>query len=576
MSIISVGGGKLGCLITNSSSNQSLLIGDFNLHTQAYIEAIRSFHTSYMQNLTNLQSCNSISKESVIAYFTRYIEDLIEVLNSLNEKYPNDLPFKEMANILRAVQGFGINCSVASEIIKLRNEMYKEKDDRESLDLSKNFDLNTFFQLIKRGDLLKAQTYFRKHPKYKRYTVPDTIESRLQPSERIFGLMNKNNDEFSKKFLMFKRQCYDYASLPDVKNDFGQICDILTGDVEFFMTLKPNWLEFIIFLCLFRDGIIKNPVEIKNEILQRFNRSQRLSDLELIFLEAFIDNMHGLAQKSSERYPAFFTAHLIDILSSLDKIDTNPQYEFDQLNYPEYYFFNYVKEIISNLSIPTEIVCDYIYFNLASLENCEQLLIYSNSIRFHVSKTDKLVSYFNSRKLYNLVFETYKLASLKCIENGNLYQAIEYSIKSSDQELMSLIKEKVLDIASDKEISDDLIRVQVRRMNLAYLNDSSAMYFLSSYIKYVDLVNSENLIEAGTALVRFFYNDRAPPLFYEKILTRSIPLFDRGLVLSSSNFFKVLKGYEQMCMMPSTSLASIQQLSFTLGQASSLSLLNSS
>jgi hypothetical protein len=102
------------------------------------------------------------------------------------------------------------------------------------------------------------------------------------------------------------------------------------------------------------------------------------------------------------------------------------------------------------------------------------------------------------------------------------------------------------------------------------------MHFLSSYIKYVDLVNSADLKEAGIALVRFFDNERAPAIFYERILTRSTNLFDRGLVLSSSNFFKVLKAYEKMSMMSSTSQSSIQQVSFTLGQASSLSLLNSS
>lgn len=578
MSKISVGGGKLSFLVTNSSllSSQSLQIGDFNLNSQPYVEAIESFHTAYMNNTRNIQSSNIQSKEYIITYYTRYIEELVKTLNDLNDKYKNDLPFKEMATILRAVQGFGIDCSMASSIISLRNEIYKEKDEREKLDLTSNFNKETFYELIKRGDLLNAKKYFTKHPNYRSSAFARNVENSLQPSDRIFGYMNRNDEDFIQKFLTIKRQSEGLARTIDVKNDFREICPILAGDLEYFMSLKPNWLEFIIFLCLFRDGIIRNPVETKNEIIQKFGSRQQFSELESIFLEAFIDNMHGLAQKLSGRFPSFFTAHLIDILSTLGKLDTNPQDEFEQMNYPEYYFLNFINEIITNKSISTELVCDYIYLNLGGLETCEDLLIYSNSIRFQVANTERLVKYFKSLKLEKLIYETYKLASLNSLQAGYLSRAVEFAIKSSNLDLKTQIQERVLQISSNEEINDDLIRVQVRSMNPNYLNDSSVMHFLSSYIKYVDLVNSADLKEAGIALVRFFDNERAPAIFYERILTRSTNLFDRGLVLSSSNFFKVLKAYEKMSMMSSTSQSSIQQVSFTLGQASSLSLLNSS
>jgi hypothetical protein len=571
MSFVTIGGGTVAWLVQNRDRlgnklpKHHLHIFDPSLKLPSISEAIKQFHFHYINNLTNLQSTNDLTKEYAITYFLRYIEELITQLYNFHEKYKNqiDLPFKEMGNILRAVQGFAVESSQALSIIKLQSDIYGKKN----INVSGDFNLNSFWQLIKAGDLQNAKAFFAKHPKYKSSLYGKHVENSLSPEKRIFGYMYKNEEEFTRAFLLFKKNSEDLSKTQEVIQDFGDISKILEGDLEFFMKLNPNWLEVLIFLCLFNTGIIKNPTQTMQVIQSKLGRP---SELEAILIEAFVDNMHLLVQKASERYPSFFIAHLVDILASLEKIDTNSQNIFEGLNYPEHYFLNFVTEIMNNKSIPVEVICDYIYFNLGGLDNCEGLMIYANAFRFQEENIERLVNYFKGRKLENLAMQTYKLAAIRSIETGHLAKAIEYSIKSKSSDLKLETEEKVLKIAS--EIDTDLIRLQVRSMKPSYLSDSSVMHFLSTFLKYIDQVNQLQIQEAGQSLVKFFENDRAPFLFYEKILLASVSLFDQGLELSSKNFFKVLQAYEKMCMQISTSPSSITLLSFTLGRASSFSL----
>lgn len=577
MSLNCIGSNNLACTFKPNYMGGRNTIGFYNLNNRSeeYLEAIKELHQVYMDKLSYFQNNPKIDSEQVVNYHVRYLDTLVNIFYSFSSKYSttNSLPFGQMGNLLRAVQGFVLDFSIARSIIKLRNELYGSVQVQPNM----NFSMAAFNALIKAGNLLEAKKLFQKHPNYLNYPQAKHIEACFNPENRVFGLMYMNEQEFLTHFEKSAAESQKVLRACEQLEDFHKICKILTGNLEYFFTLKPNWLELIIFFSLFKVGIIYNTEEVAKLII---SYCPVKPGLEKMLLTCFIDNLHSVVQQASEVFPSFFIAHLVDILAVCEKANVDPQDVFEGLNYPEYYFLNFVNEILPNPDVPLELVCDYIYHNLGAVENCEELLKYANKLRVKPENIERSVQYFNSHELESIALGTYKYAAIGALNDGKLSLAIEFSLKSKDQEFKYLIESRVLNIASELPTNHIRLIVQGFSQNYHITNiekrtnqhSSVIIHFFSVYIKYIDYIENKQITDAGNLLVKFFSEDTAPSLFYKAILTASIPLFDSGLLLSPKNLFIVLKAYENLCRQPNIPPTTIQTLSQVLSRAASSSL----
>lgn len=558
----------------NPSRNE-LKFFTFNLKSIEYVEAVKEFHQVYMDKLSYFQNNPNIENDQIVTYHVRYFDALINILQTLSNKYQgeNSLPFTQMGYLLRSIQSFVLDYNISKSLLKLHSELFSARPPQSS----SQFLLNTFFTYIKAGNLFEARKYFQKYPNYSKHPQTRHIEACLNPENRVFGLMYTNEKEFLIHFDRISAESRKILRACEDHEDFKRICLILTGDLESFLSLKPNWLEIIIFFSLFKVGIIYNTEEISKVIASRGATQQ---GIEKMMITAFIDNLHLVVQQASEVFPSFFIAHIVDVLAVCGKVNVDPQDIFEHLNYPEYYFLNFVNEILPNLEIPLEVVCDYIYHNLGGVENCDELLNYANKIRVKTENVEKSVQYFFDHKLENIALSTYKYAGLEALNTGKLSLAIEYALRSKDQEFKYLIESRVLNIAA--ELNVDHIRLIVQAFNQKYnlpaldkkhtQHGSVIIHFFTVLLKYYEFIESKNIVEAGNLLVKFFCEDSAPVLFYKNIFEASVQLFDAGLSLSSRNFFIVLKAYEKLCTLPNVPQKTIQTLSQVLAKAASFSL----
>ncbi len=122
---------------------------------------------------------------------------------------------------------------------------------------------------------------------------------------------------------------------------------------------------------MFIEGLIYNTEEIIRIINERIGLN---NDFEKLLLYVVKKNMHKVVQMASEKYPAFFISHLVDILATTEQLPKESSWRFEDMNYPEYYFWVYINEIYTNVNIPLEIICDYILNTLGVIKGIEELI----------------------------------------------------------------------------------------------------------------------------------------------------------------------------------------------------------
>ena len=321
---------------------------------------------------------------------------------------------------------------------------------------------------------------------------------------------------------------------------------------------------------MFLEGIVYDPESIAQSLMKRFP----LNDLQKLLVEIMFGNLHRVVQHLSQLYPSFFLCHIVDILTSIGKLPSDPRTEFEGLNYPEYYFYNYVTEIIAVTALPVEIPCDYIFHNLGGLQNAFEIMNKAALLRIPSGNITNMVKYFNEHNLQEISQNIYKIKSMECIQRNDYGNSLFWAISSGNDHLRFKIEKSIIDIAAQN--SKQCIQDIISSVPSDIRNDSGVIIFFLQYLQFIKFIEDNNITKAGEMLVKFFLQDTAPEEFYENILMEAAALFENGLVLSYFNFFTVLKAYEKVCnrnlSIKKPCKGFIERLSGVLAHSASLSI----
>lgn len=504
-----------------------------------YTEAVEKLHRIYMQKTMFYHNEDTITPEESIKYLYKYCDEIISELFTLHYKSQpgSGLAFNEMAVVLRTIQSFLLTSTISNSILKLHREYYEERKEPDI----RNFNLQTFYNFIKAGRLEDAIKILKKHPRHGTNQCLH-IESCLNPAPRVFGLLYHNENDFINYFEGINIESQKVVKLCEADDDFREISKIIAGSVDSFMRLNPTWIEYLIYQCLFVQGIVYDFESLSKTISNKFPDLLRLDKL---LLEIIFGNLHSVIQKASEVYSSFFISHVVDLLSTVSKLPSDPQPEFENMNYPEYYFYVYVTNIISLTSLPVHIPCDYIFYNLGCLDNPLEVMSQAALIRLPNGNVNEMINYFDDHNLVTISKNIYKLKALESLARNDISQSLDWAIHSNDYQLKYQIENSVLELAVKG--SNKMIEELVFSITPEVRGDSSVIIFLIGYINYLRAIENKDTKVAGEMLVKFFLQQTAPEDFYEKILRASVPLFESGLVLSYQNFLLILEAYEKVC-----------------------------
>ena len=525
--------------LMNEPSRKSLLFLTTSLKAPFLCEIIKNFHELFLQKTQFLQNSEKMSSEEVVKYLHEYCNDIITQLYSFNRKSigtSSSLPYKEMGLFLRTIQSFLLSSTVSNSILKLNKEYEGEQRGQDI----RTFDLSLFYKCLKSGNLEDALSVVRKHPQINS-PRGSHIESCLNPASRVFGLLYYSENEFLQHFEAISLESQNLAKLCESDNgEFRAISRLLAGSVDDFMKLRPTWLEYLIYHCLFIEGIVYDQETLAQTLAQKFP----LGEFDELLLKVMFGNLHSAVQQAGLMYPSFFMCHVVDILSSVSKLPSESRTEFEGLNYPEFYFYNYVREIISSTEIPVYVPCDYIFYNLGGLENFLEIMNQAALIRLPNGNIEEMIQYFHQRNLPEIAQNIHKAKAMECLQKNEFGTSLHWALSSGLPELKYKIEKCVIDIAVQSP--HKWVKEILNSVPAEMKTESSVIYFFSQYMNYLKAIDSREVTRAGEMLVAFFLHDTAPEEFYESILVSAIPLFEQGLVLSYSNFLKVLKAYEKV------------------------------
>lgn len=525
--------------LPTATSRKKILYCSTSLSSPFLLEVILDFHKHFMEKTNFFLDSENISSEEVLKYLYEYCNELISDLYAYARKAnlaANSLPFREMGLFLRTIQSFLLSSTVSNSILKLNREYIGEQ---RGPNIS-TFDMSLFMKCFKSGNLEDAAKVFKKHTNYNT-PIGAHIESCLNPASRVFGLLYHNENEFLQHFEAVCLESQKLLRLSEKDSeDFKLISRLVSGNLSAFSALSPTWLEYVIYHCLFIEGIVYDAEVLANTLISNFT----LSDLDLRLVHIMFGNLHNAVQQASQVYPSFFMCHIIDILTSVSKLPSDSRDEFEGLNYPEFYFYNYVSEIISNTSIPVAVPCDYIFYNLGGLENILEIMNHAALIRLPHENTQEIIKYFQEKNFNQIVQNIHKVKAMESLQANNFGTSLYWAIASNIPELLYKVERHIIDIAAQNPLKlvEEIVSTVPEETRL----DSSVIFFFTQFLKFSQLVKAKEVEKAGEMLVSFFANESAPEDFYESLLTQSIKLFESGLVLSYSSFLPVLKAYEKV------------------------------
>lgn len=566
MSVCGVSGNNISVVfqqktrLESTLTKKTIVFSTTSLQDMDFSEIIADFHRLYMTKVKYYKNSEDITNEASINYHYKYCDDLIACL----KKYPEPI-YNDMALLLRMVQSFVLTHTISVSLIKMYNEYYQKPLYLQST----GYDQLMFFNCIKSGRLDDAESILRRHPN--RSSFKDHLLATLDPGSRIFGLIYTSDSEFIQHFEAISKEAESLNKAWGNDKEFSRILKILSGDINAFLELNPTWIEYLIYHCLFIEGLIYDSENVLKIIKERIGER---SEMDRLLLTVVGKNMHEVVQRASEAFPAFFIAHLVDILATAEQLPKEPSRRFEDLNYPEFYFWHYVNEIYTNPKIPLKIVCDYILNNLGVLCGIQDLLINAALLRLPYQDFDAMVEYLDFVGLHNMTSTLFTYKAMKFLGENDFSNGLYWAFKSKDKVLQHRAEKLFLDFAVEcnRERLEDIIR----RIDPVVRGESSTIAFLVIYQRYLSFVDDGEVAKAGEMLVRFFLDQLAPEDFYESIFEASLPLFERGLVLSYSNFLIVLEGYEKMCnrfiRQKEPKPLSIDRISGILAHCSSLSL----
>lgn len=536
MSICGVSGNSIAVVYQKKSSLESVscpkILGFYTTSLQEidFIDIITDFHHLYTLKSRFYKDPNTITDEGSIKYHYKYCEDLITCL----KKHPEPI-YKEMALLLRIVQSFVLSPTISLSLIKLYDEYFPPL----FIQKSSNFDENGFFHCIKSGKLDQAQSIIRSSPI--KSPIKEHLLSILEPSSRVFGLIYTSDSDFIPHFESITSETKTLYNIWGHDKNYTKIIKILKGEINTFLTLNPNWLEFLIYHCLFIEGFFydtENVVSIINERIGVDN------DFEKLLLIVVKRNMHEVVQVASKKYPAFFIAHLVDILATAEQLPKELSWRFEDMNYPEYYFWVYINEIFTNEQVTLEILCDYILSTLGGLIGIQDLILKAACLRLASQDFNAMVSYLNQVCLSNISCRLFVYKSVSFLNANDFPNGLLWAFKSKNKPLQLKAEKIFLNFA--KKQTKPYLENLLQTIDPLVKSKSSAISFLHIYLHYLQYINQKQTTQAGELLIKFFTDQLSPESFYDKILLSSIELFNQGLILSYSNFISVLEGYEKL------------------------------
>ena len=425
MSICELSGNSLGIILqqksrlSNALSKKILLFGSTLIPNLYLDDIVTAIYKLYIEKTMFFYSSENIHEEELIKHQFQYCNEIIEELflfHKKSGKSENTLPFKDMGLVLRTIQSFLLSKTISNSLLKL----YKEYNEERLCPNIQNFDSSLFLSCIKSGNLEDAIKLIKKHPQNKSSLI-NHLETCLNPASRVFGLLYHNENEFLQHFEAISLESQKVIKLCDNDPELKKIAKIIGGNIESFMALNPTWLEYLIYHCLFIEGVVYDPESLAQTLLEKFSD---LYDIDHILIEIIFGNLHSVIQKLSLFYPSFFISHVVDILATIGKLPSDPQNEFEGLNYPEYYFFNYINEIICITSLPVCIPCDYIYHNLGGLPNTFEMLNQAALIRIPNGNISEMVNYFNKHNLNEISQNIHKIKAMECLQKNDINDSL--------------------------------------------------------------------------------------------------------------------------------------------------------
>lgn len=232
-----------------------------------------------------------------------------------------------------------------------------------------------------------------------------------------------------------------------------------------------------------------------------------------------------------EGFPLWFSSHVLDVLSSNDKLTHQ-----DQLDLAEQALEQYIDSMVFDSRISFEAVSNYILVHYETSEGAINLLERVATSR--LEQIEAIKEYCAMNQIEQVTQSVLKITAARALEQGDTINAITFGASSKDKSTRNRVESQLVQEALSGSTT---VYDKVRRLPFEVRNQSAVCRFLIIYSDFKSLITQNEILKAAELLKQFFVKKAAPKEFWGQIFTDATVIFDSNeIVFNYDDMMEIL------------------------------------
>lgn len=363
-------------------------------------------------------------------------------------------------------------------------------------------------------------------PDYKMYS---SIEELLRKKPTFTSNIGNTVNDFDYRWTNWSEECKRRLKDGDFdsKEELKTVCRILCGEEEVFEELSDlcgNWYHLLISYLHYSSPLIQG-FDIhchSSRCIEIYGGAIELTALDNILLSIFRGDIPLVINECCRQFSNWWLpVHLTDLLLAAGLFPPEDESNDDREDFRESLIITYAEGLSKHASF-WQVVAYYLANSGPRSRNYLKLFVG----RIPIDCEKKAAKVLRMCKKYNLVNEERSIQrqlAIRALQNNRLGNAMSWSIKAKDQELLKHITDKLLD---EYTKTGNFSNTDV----IDYLGSSvlvsDRLSFLSKYREFQKLYTDGKSQEAAYLLLNLLVSKTAPKSFQLTLMLDSLKFLD--------------------------------------------------